>query len=86
MNEFLSEQINLPVIRAANTGISGIAFPDGRESLTTPWHQEAVLNAEITYFETRPTLFQKLGFLSTFGFATFLLMIHFLLNFLKRKG
>ncbi len=86
MNEFLSEQLNVPIIRAANTGISGIAFPDGRKSLTTAWHQETVLNAEITYFETRPTLFEKLGFLSTFGFAALLLLTHFLLNFLKRKG
>jgi apolipoprotein N-acyltransferase len=86
MNEFLSEQLNVPVIRAANTGISGVAFPDGRKSITTPWHQETVLNTEITYFETSPTLFEKLGFLSTFGFAIFLLLTHFLFNFLKRKG
>ena len=86
MNEFLAEQLNLPVIRASNTGISGIAFPDGRKSITTPWHEESVLNAEITYFETTPTLFEKWGFLSTLGLAMILFVFHFLLNFFKRKG
>jgi apolipoprotein N-acyltransferase len=86
MNEWLSKQLNLPLLRAANTGVTGVTFPDGKSSLILPWYEKSVLNISIPYYDYQSTYFVQHGFLVTV-FITLMLGSAYLLGCcMKKKG
>lgn len=85
MNQWLSRQMNLPLIRTANTGITGIVYPDGRKEKTLPWFEESVLNEAVVYYETRSTLFELCGFWSTTLVASLFVLIYLMTRKFRSK-
>lgn len=82
MNQWISKVFNLPILRASNTGITGIIYPN-RPAETIPWNKEDILNSRVVFHETSPTLFQKFSILPTFFLAT---LFWVLAKILKRKN
>lgn len=74
LSKWRALEFNLPIIRATNTGISLIMYPDGTESERLKVNEKKFLDVEMKVDQNRaPTLYQKMGY----GFigAVFLLLM-----------
>lgn len=74
LSKWRALEFNLPVIRATNTGISLIMYPDGSESDRLKVNEKNYLDVSMKLNEKRaPTLYQKMGY--SFIGAIFLLLM-----------
>lgn len=85
-------EFNLPIIRATNTGISTVIFPNGQFSKYIGLNQKAILDIDLPLDKRTPTTYEKFGYrqllilffvLITFHFA-FVLVIQKILNFMPK--
>jgi apolipoprotein N-acyltransferase len=83
MAVFRAVETRLYLVRAANTGISGIIDPGGRIITKTDIFREDALKGYIKFVKM-PTLYARYGDLVVV--ACFLLMIFYFLISLKREG
>lgn len=65
MNRVRSHEFSLPVVRVANTGVTGVIYPDSSLTVTIPRLKSATLSHELRIWPRATPLYQKLGFLST---------------------
>lgn len=77
-----SIEFNLPLIRATNTGISSIVYPNGDELVRTKNFEQTIMSAKINKFTNDRTIYQKYG-IGTYSLLVFL-SLGFL--FLRRKS
>ena len=54
-------EFGIPVVRANNTGISSVLYPDGSESDQMKFSQKGYLDVDVKVRERTPTIFEKYG-------------------------
>ena len=54
-------EFDIPVIRASNTGISSVLYPDGSESLQMKFGERGRLDVDVVIRDRTPTIFEKYG-------------------------
>ena len=54
-------EFNIPVVRASNTGISSVLYPDGSESSQMKFGEKGNLDVDVAIKERTPTIFEKYG-------------------------
>ncbi len=81
MNRVRALEFSLPVIRVANTGVTGIIYPDSSKPVTLPRLVPSALTHELLILPREKSLYQEMGFLSTLIFSVFLLTVSRLIKF-----
>ena len=51
----------IPIVRATNTGITSVLYPDGSESEAMPWYTENIMDMQLNLKDSAPTFFQSVG-------------------------
>lgn len=74
MARWRSLETGLPIIRATNTGISTILYPDGKNDKILPYGVEGIIDSDVPVIKDNPTPFIKWGY-----FPLFLALLFFLL-------
>lgn len=73
-------EFNTPVIRATNTGITSVIYPDGTESNRIKSGEEKTLDIALTIADTKKTIFQRFGLLTMFALWLILVLFQYLLS------
>ena len=73
-------ELNIPIIRMTNTGISSVIFPDGSESARTNLYTSEILDLNITLQNRTATIFQKYGILPLIALCIIQLLFLLLLE------
>jgi apolipoprotein N-acyltransferase len=79
LSKWRALEFNLPIIRANNSGISTIIYPDSSMGPSLPFDQKGVLDIKFKVDKKRsPTLYQKYGHLPFLLFSFLLTLIYLL--------
>lgn len=76
-------ELNLPIIRSTNTGLSAVLYPDGSLSKIMGVGKREFLDEKMAVAQTLPTFYQKFGVLFTLIFWAAVLVLNYL--FYRRK-
>ena len=77
-------ELNLPIVRSTNTGITSVLFPDGSESRRITVGKKDNLDLSLSLRETTATPYQRYGILSTLLVMIIVAAVNFGL-FLRKK-
>jgi len=83
LSKWRALETNLPIIRATNTGVTSVIFPNGTESEQLKIGEERVLDLKLNYEDTKPTYYQRYGFCLTF---IVMLMIVLIAGIIRKKS
>lgn len=78
-------EFSLPIIRATNTGISSVIFPDGSESRRLGIFKTGNLDLTLNLGVIRPTIYQQYGFATIFPLWIIYLIFHLVLLRLRNN-
>ena len=68
---FISRGLDVPVIRAANNGISSLTNRRGRRPVTTALDERTVVHIRVSPGSAKPTFYARTGNLVLFGLLVF---------------
>ena len=78
-------ETGLPIVRAANTGISGFISPEGEVMQTLGWDQRGILTAEVTP-SREVTFYAKAGdYLGRLGTSLWILSLLYYVSYRFRR-
>jgi apolipoprotein N-acyltransferase len=80
INQWRSIEYNLPVVRSANSGVSGIILPESLNFFRTPSGVRASPVVNLSMFKRRKTLYQQYGLLPLIYSFLFLILIDWIVN------
>ena len=79
MNQWRSLEFDLPIIRSANAGVSGVIFPENLNFFKTNVHVKSSHILDLKISQRKPTFYQIYGIVPTLLMGLFCLcLIHFL--------
>ncbi|MDG1436358.1 MAG: apolipoprotein N-acyltransferase [Rickettsiaceae bacterium] len=80
-----SVENGLPMVRAANNGISAIIDPSGRVLKSLELDQIDIIDSNIPLKLSSPTIYSEWGYKSLFAYAIFALLLQFIIIILVKK-
>ncbi len=81
LSKWRAIELNIPIVRMTNTGISSVIYPDGSESRRTGIYKKENLDHGLITSPGSATLYEQFGFLNLTG----LVLLIGLLSFLSKK-
>lgn len=83
MNQWRSIEFNIPVVRSANSGVSGIILPESLNFFRTPSEVKASPVLNLSMVKRRETLYQRYGLVPLICSFLFLFFVEWMIHWMK---